>query len=327
MYISIGIDVSKEKLDLGWLRDPIANKKKTKVFDNRPAHLASIRDWILKNTKAEPADIQITIESTSVYHEAVVYFLAEQGFKIFMPNPAKFKHFVQSQGVVHKTDKSDAIMLARYGLNRGDQPLWVPERPEIRALKGMLRRLAALEKDRQRELNRLETAQLSGASSVVLQSLKDVIHTLETQIETLEKHIDDHIDDDPEMKITREQLTSIPGVGAVVSREMVYLLLSRLFLTARQVACYVGVIPSIEESGRSLAKSRMSKQGPSRLRAKLYMAAVVAKRFNPDVRAQYERLTKAGKTNMQAIVAAMRKLVHICFGVVKNQQKFEPQTL
>ncbi len=140
--------------------------------------------------------------------------------------------------------------------------------------------------------------------------------------------IDDHISGcDPQMYKDRQLLLilSIKGVGNVVSRELLSLFSSKKFLSGRQASAYLGIVPIHHESGALKGRSTMSKRGPGRLRAKLYMAAVVACQHNPQVRAQYLRLLKNGKTKMQAICAAMRKLVGIFFGVVKHQREYQPQ--
>lgn len=327
MHIAIGIDVSKNKLDLCWLRDPLTNKKKSKTFKNQPTELNNISNWIRKHTGTEPQDVLVTVEPTGIYHEALIYHLHAQGFNIFAPNPSRVHAYMKAEGIVHKTDKSDAAVLARYGLQTNKRKLWQPEAPKIRALRAMLRRLDALEADRIRELNRLEASMISGSSERVIQSLKEMIRVLEAEIQALQDDIDDHIDQTPELKKNRKLLRSIPGIGPVLSRELVYLLTAKPFLTAKQIACYVGVIPRIQQSGKWEGHTRLSKEGPSRLRAKLYMAAIVAKQHNPIIRDQYDRLLVAGKKKMQALGAAMRKLLHICFGVVKHQQEFQPQPL
>ena len=112
-----------------------------------------------------------------------------------------------------------------------------------------------------------------------------------------------------------------------MARELVYLFAAKRFKTAKQVAAFVGLIPKLQESGKFKGYTKLSKQGPGRVRAKLYMAAVSATQHNPDIRAQRERLLKAGKTKMQALGDCMRKLVQICFGVVKNQSEYQPQTI
>jgi transposase len=143
----------------------------------------------------------------------------------------------------------------------------------------------------------------------------------------LKRAIDEHIDRHPGLKQERERLLSIPAVGDKTANRMLCLLLARRFNSASQAAAFVGLTPIEHQSGSSVrGRPRLSKAGNPRLRAALYMAAVVAIRHNPDVRALYERMLARGKAKMSALCAAMRKLVHICFGVIKNQQDYEPQT-
>ncbi len=153
----------------------------------------------------------------------------------------------------------------------------------------------------------------------------DMILVIENEIVGLKQEIDDHIERHPILKNNRQLLKSIKGIGDVMARELVYLFAAKHFKTAKQVAAYVGLIPKLKESGKFKGHTTLSKKGPSRLRAKLYMAAVSACQHNPDIKAQRKRLLKAGKTKMQALGAAMRKLIQICFGVVKNQTEYQPQ--
>ncbi len=98
---------------------------------------------------------------------------------------------------------------------------------------------------------------------------------------------------------------------------------NKQFSQASQMAAFLGLVPKHSESGLFKGKSRLAKNGSSDIRAKLYMPALVAIKHNPDIKAQYERLLANGKCKMQAVCAAMRKLVHICFGVIKHQQSYQ----
>ena len=141
------------------------------------------------------------------------------------------------------------------------------------------------------------------------------------------QEINDHINRHPSMTSNRQLLASIPGIGAVLSAQMLALLQDgQRFDNAPQVASYQGLIPTEHQSGSSIhKKTYLSKLGPPRLRAKLYMAAIVASRYNPDVKALYQRLLERGKCPTAALGAAMRKLAQICFGVIKNQTPYQPQ--
>lgn len=319
----IGIDVGKANLDLCWLRDNNNGKKKSKKFLNKHEIFNQIVEWILKNSKSESKDILITIEATGVYHEALVYYLHEEGFQIFLPNPGKAKKFSEAMGFVHKTDKSDAMMLARYGYSQlNNVRLWQPENAAIRELKALSRRLSALEKDLRRESNRLEASKTSGVSKRVIKSTLKIISVLGNEIENLKCDIDNIIESDSVLKKNKELLKSINGIGDVMARELVYLFAAKNFRTAKQVAAYVGLIPKLNESGTFKGRTTLSKTGPSRIRAKLFLAAIAAGSCNPDIKAQKERLLLAGKTKMQVVGASMRKLIQICFGVVKNQTEY-----
>ena len=322
----IGIDVSKETLDCSWLRNLDTGKIKSHVHNNTVSGYQALVIWLLKVTQAAPEAILVTLEATGVYHEILVEHLDAAGFKVLLANPGKAKDFAKSQNQRNKTDRIDSVMLARYGqVAWRYQPLWQPEPLETRQLSAMIRRLAALEKDLQRELNRLEAAEFSGVSPRVIQSIETMVGTLKGEIEQLKKTIDDLIDARPSMNKDRQLLQSIQGVGEVVSREIVSLFHSKRFDSGRQAAAFLGLIPLQHESGKLKGRVTLSKQGPGRLRAKLYMAAVVACQHNPRIRAHYSRLLARGKTKMQAIGAAMRKLVEICFAVIKHQCEFQCQ--
>ena len=322
----VGIDVSKDKLDICWLRDAESRKKKSKSVKNHLKGHDEVHQWLIKNIGEQASDVLIVVEPTNVYHEALMYFLFEKGFNIFLANSGKAKQFSRSLNLTHKTDKSDAAMLAYYGhAQAGTLTLWQPEPKEIRQLKAMMRRLDALDKDLLREKSRRDASEMSVVSERVLQSLDDMIVVLEEEIKKLTQDIDNHINRHSHLKTNRKLLESIQGVGPVMSRELVYLFAAKSFKNARQVAAYLGLIPKQNESGKFKGRTTLSKVGPAKLRAKLYMAAIVASSYNPDIKAQRERLLKTGKTKMQALGAAMRKLVQICFGVVKHQSEYQPQ--
>lgn len=324
MKYFVGVDVSKNKLDCLWLRDPESTKVKTKVFPNTPKGHAQLGQWLIKNTRANPEQLLVVMEATNVYHEALAYHLYEIGVQVSVMNPARVKHFAKGLGVLQKTDKKDSCILARFG-HKNSPDLWEPEPVEIRQLKAMLGRLEALNSDLQRENNRLETAEITQASEIVVESLEKMIREIQAEKKRVEKQIDDHIDSNPQLKKDRQFLESIQGVGPIVSRVMLSVIHSKKFRKASAVSAYLGVIPRIQESGKLKGRSCLSKQGPANIRAKLYMAAIVATQYNPDIQAQYSRLLKNGKTKMQALGAAMRKLVQICFGVIKHQSEYQPQ--
>jgi len=321
----IGIDVSKAKLDCLWLRDTVSLKVKSKVLSNTAAGFQTLLAWMEKHTGETAATLHCVMEATGIYHEGLAYALHEAGIRVSIVNPALMRDYARSLGVRTKTDKQDSLIIARYGAT---QPLrlWQPEPPEVRRLKALIARYEAVKQDIQRELNRLEKAQITHTSADVITSIETVHQQLDEEKARLEGLIDAHIDQHPGLKQDRALLESIPGVGPVISQQMVALLRSRSFDRASQCAAFLGLVPVMHESGSSVrGRPHLSKTGNAQLRAKLYMAAIVATRHNPDIRRQYERLLRNGKSKMSALGAAMRKLVQICFGVLKHQTPYLPQ--
>ena len=157
-------------------------------------------------------------------------------------------------------------------------------------------------------------------------SLDNSLAFLEEQKSRLQKEIEDHLSRYPKLKEERDLLLTIPGVGDKLAVQFLALFESKQFTRAPEAAAFLGLIPVEHDSGTSVHKRpRLSKAGDGRFRAALFMPAIVATKYNPDVRELYQRLTKAGKTKMAAIGAAMRKLVHIAFGVFKNHTPYQQQ--
>lgn len=322
MRFSLGIDVSKAKLDC-MLLDTHRGKRKAKSVNNNRAGVAALLEWCVKN-EAMPQELLAVLEPTGVYHEAAALALVDAQCQVALVNPLHLRRFAQSLGVVSKTDALDSAMLARFGQERRPAR-WVPPSQAVRHLHSLLSRCDALHTDLQREQNRQSQAELSQAPELVLESLKQSIEHLQNQLEQLKKSIDQHIDGDSGLREKRDLLRTIPGVGAGVAHRFTALLGDARFHSAEQLAAYLGLVPMEWESGSSVrSRPRLSKRGPSAIRGLIYLPAIVAKRWNPHVKAVYERLLAKGKCKMAAIGAAMRKLVHLCFGVVKSGKPYDP---
>lgn len=324
MYV-VGCDVSKKKLDLALLLTLEPVKVRSKVVDNDQPGCIGLVQWACRQVNCGPGELHVVMEATGAYHEAAAYALTQAGVKVSVVNPAQVRDFAKSLAVRNKTDASDRVVLARYGA-MAKPALWQPPAPEVVELKGLLSRLQAIEADLGRESNRLEKAQVTVTPQVVLDSLHKSLAFLQQERHALQKRIDDHIEGHPQLKHDRELLRSIPAVGPKTAWRMLCVLHSRPFRAATSVAAYLGLVPVQHKSGTSVYRPpRLSKAGDGAMRAALYMAAVSALRCNPDIRAHYERLVAQGKSKMSALGAAMRKLVHICFGVLKNQQPYKPR--
>ena len=318
----LGLDVAKMKLDACMLLDEMGNKRKTKVVANTPSGVAELLRWALKHG-ADLSALHVVMEGTGVYHEQAAFTLSDAGVMVSIVNPAQVKDFGRGLAVRTKTDTVDSFVLARYGALLKPK-VWLPPSLEARALTALLARRDAIAQDLQREHNRQEKTNISQASTKVQQSLNDSILFLTEQLNKLQQDIDDHIKGHPQLQADMRLLQSIPAVGDKVGGQMLAVMHSHQFATAEQLAAYLGLVPVERQSGSSLmGKARLSKAGPARVRAVLFMAAIVAKQYNPHVKALYDRLIAKGKSKMSALGAAMRKLVHLCFGVLKTQRPYQ----
>jgi transposase len=317
----LGVDVAKKKLDC-MLLDTSSGKLKSKSVPNIPAGFAALLEWLEKNKAVNP---HVVMEPTGMYHEGAALALADTGLVVSLVNPAQLRAFAQGLGVKTKTDKADSAVLARFGAAQQPAP-WQPPSPSARRLKALLTRRDAVADDLQRERNRQEANDFSSVPETVGDSIAESIAFLEAELKRLEKMIAKHINDDPDLRNKKDLLETIPGVGPRVSGHMTALFAGRTFGSAEQLAAYLGLVPVMWESGTSVrGRPHMSKAGPAYLRKVLYMPAVGARRWNPHIKALNERLLAKGKSTMAAIGAAMRKLAHLCFGVINSGKPYDPK--
>lgn len=319
----LGIDVSKAKLDCA-LQRPGTHKRINKTLANTASGVAELLAWLGKHSVAKD-QLHIIMEPTGVYHERAATALVEAGCTLSLVNPARLRSYATAIGIASKNDRIDSVVLARYG--SAEKPeAWTPASPVARRLTALLARREALAEDIQREENRQEKALCALATPpAVMASLNETIIFLRTQLTSLDQQINNHIDSDPTLKNNDRLLQTINGVGPRVASRMNALMSTHSFDNAEALAAYLGLVPSERQSGSSVrGKARMSKRGPSDIRKLLYMPAVVATRCNPQVKALYERLLARGRPKMAAIGAAMRKLAHLCFGVIHTQKPYDP---
>ena len=315
----VGMDVAKATLEVVLLRP---QDEQATTLPNTKAGFHTLHHFLQKRC---PDGTPICLEATGLYGDAVAEFLYQRGYRVSVVNPARIKAYGDSRLRRNKTDRSDARLIAHFC--RTQQPeAWTPPIPAVKELRALLRHLDDLQAMRQQEHNRMQAGETSPS---VLAQLTAHLAFLDSQITVLKQQINDHFDQHPDLKHQRDLLTSIPGIGDLTAGKLLAEIGDiRAFGSARQLAAFVGVTPRQHQSGTSIRRpSRISKQGSAALRAALYMPAVVAKRHNPLVRALAERLQARGHSSMSIIVAAMRKLLHLAFGVLKSGQPFDPHYL
>jgi transposase len=313
----LGIDISKLKFDVCLLRDK--GKFKHRVFPNTTAGFLQLSAWL---TKQKVELVHACLEATGTYSDAVATYLSDAGHVVSIVNPALIKAYAQSRLTRTKTDKADATLIAQFCHER-KPPEWQPLAAEVRELQALVRRLEALLEMRVMEENRLA----AGVTALsVRASLTGHLAFLNGEIERTEELIRDHIDQHPGLKAQQELLVSIPGIGQTTAAKFLAEILDvKLYKSARQLAAFAGLAPRLHESGSSVrGKARLSKMGAGSLRKALYFPAIAAIKYNPSIKALSQRLKERGKCPMQIIGAAMRKLIHIAYGVLKSGRPFDP---
>ena len=249
--------------------------------------------------------------------------MAIAGFQIYVANPQKSHHYSKLLGVSNKTDKSAAKTLVSMCQNL-DLPLYEMPSEVIDKRKQIFVAYNALIKQRQMIENQLHAIdQKVNPLSAAVDALQSVLDVVNQQIEQLQQSLID-IEDEQMQELT-ELAISVVGIGKKTAT-LLLLFTNGLknFDTAAKLAKFIGLTPNSHRSGSSVYKSgRISKQGPTQLRAILYMAARSAKRYNNACKAIYQRLRQKGKCHRVAMIAVCHKLVKQVFAVIKSGEEFD----
>ena len=313
----IGIDVSKKKLDICAIFD---GKTKKKIVDNSVSGFKFLRNWISQNNIKNP---HICMESTGCYSEGVAEFFHKLGFKVSVVNPLQIKAFRNSKLIRQKTDSVDAKVIAEFCLQNDPSP-WNPRSPEKKELHNINVRISALKTEVNRASNALENKNLS---KVILKSIHDEIKFLKNQIALLEDEAQKIINSNQNLKEQFDRITKIKGVGEKLALAIIADMPDvSNFQKSGQFSAVAGVSPSHFQSGSSVrGKSHISRLGSKSIRKVLYMSALVVKNHNPHFQKFVQKLQKKGKAPKVIIVAIMRKLMCILFGMLKNPSNFDPK--
>ncbi len=309
--IVLGIDVSKKTLDAALIFN---NRTLSKQFKNSLDDFHQLAAWL---KSLQITRVHACLEATGTYSEAVALFLHDAGHRVSVVNPLRIKGYAQSNMQRNKTDRLDAKLIASFCLTQ-EPDEWQPPSAEVKHLQALIRRIEVLEEMRQAEENRLVNI-----AAEIKPSIARMIHLLSEEILQFERQIKEHINRHPCLKQQSLLLQTIPGIGERTAN----LLLSEIefdrYNSARAIAAQGGVTPRRKQSGTSLKQTSLSKLGNARLRKALYFPAIVARQHNEIVKEFAKQLKKNDKTPMQIVCAAMRKLLHIAFGVLKHKRPFD----
>lgn len=309
----LGLDIAKAKFQVSLL---FPGRRRRKSFANTPAGCAELLAWVARQGASR---VHACLEATGTYGELVATTLFDAGHQVSVLNPAVIHHYAKSRLSRAKTDPVDADLIADYTAKE-HPALWTPLPRDIRELQALVRRLDALLGMQTDERNR---AQAGGLTPAVQQSIETVLEHLAAEIDTVRQQIRDHIKQHPGLRAQRDLLTTIPGIGEATAALLLAELFNKAFASARQAAAFAGVVPRPNDSGSQHGRRVMCKVGPSRVRKGLYFPAIAAIRFNPSLQPLARRLREAGKPPMLIIGAAMRKLIHLAFGVLKSGRAYD----
>ena len=334
----LGVDVSKKTLSVVLTDHKDKTLWSNKSIPNDETGFKKLVETVIKNVSKKAGNEEYSIaagmEATGVYGERLAYYLNGNSHNgrivTYVLNPAAVRAFGNSVMAPNKNDSADAQLIASYlsmAVTKEQISPWKAPSPEGRALRELSRRREELTELHASECNRLEKLEcMQEPPEAIVRNVREHICYLKDSIHILEKEIEEHIDNDPGMREDIELLRSIPGIGEVTSvtlqGESDGL---NNFQSVKGLVSFVGIAPSEHTSGTSVfKKSKISRRGNSRIRHHLYMATLVAARVNPVIKEFYERLLNRGKCKKLALVACMRKMLHIIWGVMKNRKRFDP---
>jgi transposase len=301
----VGIDVSKDRLDIA-----VMGEKQSWQVENTCQGIDELVQWM---QELQPE--LIVVEATGGYQRAVVDALFRAGLSVAVVNPVRVRQFARASGLLAKTDKLDAQVLAEFG--RKMQPKRYEGKSEAeKQLSALLARRKQLEEMLKAEQNRLRTLPQSVRSSA-----ERIIALLKEEKKRLEEQIEQFLNEQKGWQEQREILNSAPGVGKVTTATLLADLPELGKLDRKKIAALVGVAPMNYDSGKKRGY-RKTKGGRTDVQSVLYMSTLVATRHNPVIHAQYQQLLKRGKEKKVALTACMRKFLTILNAMARDQQPF-----
>lgn len=307
MDIIVGIDVSKDRLDVA-----VAASGTAFFVENSHAGI----DDLAQRLKAEHADI-VALEATGGFETLAVARLSSAGFAVIVVNPAQVRAYANAIGRRAKTDAIDAAVIAAFV---------AATKPQIRPLRDQQTQALSALVDRRRQIvqmivaeeNRLRTA----LEKATRKSILRLLAALRREMESIDAQMDDHIRKSPLWRVREALLTSVPGVGPATARTLLAEMPELGNLDRRQIASLAGLAPWTRQSGKWKGKS-FTGGGRGKVRAVLFMAALVATRYNPALKTFRDRLVDAGKPKIVAVVATMRKLLTILNAIIRDNKPWQ----
>lgn len=329
--LTVGVDIAAKTFEAA------SGPSKTEIrshgrFSNDPAGFQRLAQVVTAAAQAVQAEtIHLILEPTGGYEQPLARFALAQGWQVSLPNPARVREWAKGDGRRAKSDRQDARLLTAYGCEK-QPPAWQPLPEPVAELEALLQRRDDLTGMLRQEQNRRHALEAREADhGPVAESLAHSIAYLAQAIAALDRQIQDHLDQHPELKTEAKRLRTVPGIGERNVLPILVLLSRWGELTQQQgsrqgLTAYVGLDPEPYESGTSVAKpAAISRAGNGELRRRLYMSALGGVRGQNVLRTFYQGLLARGKRKRLALVAAARKLLTWAWAVFRSKCDFDPQ--
>jgi len=306
--VYVGIDVSKERLDVHVLPQEIAFAV---ARDGQ-----GLADLVERLTSLGPE--RVAVEATGGFETVVAAALAGAELPLVVVNPAQIRHFAQALGRRAKTDPIDAAVIARFV---------EATRPELRPFADEATRLLAGLVARRRQIIEMMVAERNRERRTdvrrIKKSIARLIATLEKELAEIDAEIDAGVRGSPAWREKEDLLASVPGVGAITARTLIAELPELGTLDRKQIASLAGLAPYTRQSGQWKGKSMIG-GGRKTVRSALFLAALTACRHNPALKDFRQRLLDQGKPKMVAVIAVARKLLIILNAILRDQKPWQP---
>lgn len=315
--IFIGIDVCKAWLDV--VRVPALPAGEASALASRVDNEEAARGVLVEQLKQLRPTL-VVMEATGGFEAALAAQLVTAGIAVAVVNPKRVRDFARAAGILAKTDKLDAQVLAAFGQCMRPQVHALPDETQ-QEITELVDRRAQLVAMRAQEKTRLSTVK-----PVARKSVREHIAWLDARIKQIERDLDGRLKDSPLYRPKYELLDSVPGVGRVTITTLLGRLPELGSLQRKRVAALVGVAPFADDSGKRRGQ-RYIQGGRADVRCVLYMATLSARRCNPVIKVMYERLRAAGKPFKLAMTACMRKLLVILNAMLKTQQPWRAEPI
>lgn len=326
---SLGLDCSSEDFKVCFINFDTEQKhviKGSRKFDNRPGCFEELIVWMEKRLKDKNVPLRITMEVTGVYHERLAHFLYERGYEISVVTPNKAKHYLRSLGQKTKTDKMDALGLARMGAQQRLKN-WQPPSEHMLKLKRLTRHREAVQKQITMTSNQLHAlSHARGDNQEVMDMKRSLLVFLRQQVQQIDKKLQEVLAEDEQIsKKVKAIADSLDGVGELT---MICLVAEtdgfKHFRSQSQLTSYAGYDVVANQSGKHNGKSKISKQGNTHIRRALHMPALNVVRYEVGkFPALQERVYQRTKIKMKGYVAVQRKLLCLIYALWKNNTVFE----